>query len=121
MALAANRGPGSPPENATNARQIGLGDVNCGNFAADTSPADQNGSPYCGDGRFFEFTINSNGVVPASGAVARCSERVVAAKVPTVTMARAATIAKDMSIIGRILWLHLVDVAARIRRRDGGR
>jgi len=93
--------------------------VNCGDFAANASP-DQNGSPYCGDGRFFEFTINSNGVVPASGAVARCSERVVAAKVPTVTMARVATIAKDMSIIGRILWLHLVDAAARISQAVTG-
>jgi hypothetical protein len=115
--------PGSPRKRdkrqyATTHYKVGFS----GDFAANAPPWDQNGSPYCGDGRFFEFTINSNGLVPASAAVARCSERVVvAAKVPTVTMARVATIAKDMSIIGRILWLHLVDVAARIRRRDGGR
>ena len=35
-------------------------------------------------------------------------------------MARVATIAKDMSIIGRILWLHLVDVAARISQAVTG-
>ena len=105
------RGKRDKRQYATNALQVGFS----GDFAVSTPPWDQNGSPYCGDGRFFEFTINSNGLVPASGAVARCSERVVvAAKVPTVTMARVATIAKDMSIIGRILWLHLVDVAARV-------
>jgi hypothetical protein len=48
----------------THFKSIGLG--NSGDFAANAPPWDQNGSPYCGDGRFFEITINSNGLVPAS-------------------------------------------------------